>query len=266
MKRLGLCSFLFVVCALTNAAADSITLVFDEMATCTPPPFVVPSASTCSVSIIPPLGTIVLQDGIVNQFFGNPIRFPVSLLGVRYTINTTVPMFSWGLAVDTITHLSNFYIVDGVPEIACCSPGDAVGLGGEYFQFATAYPLGLFNGHLGGLPTGGWQQSAQIDVFNSGAAPLTLADVLAPPLPLDVSTSVYSGEPLIQVPFATTAAPLPFLGTSEVFYGATVPEPPSAILLLSELGIAAGFMKRHSLRKSIARVLSKTSSSTLVGG
>jgi hypothetical protein len=249
MKRLALCSFLFVACALTDAAADSITLVFDEIATCTP--FVKPSASTCKLSEIEPVGTILLKDGIANQFYNVFPRLGnfASLLGVRYTINTTVPMFNWGLSVDTLTHLSNFYIVDGVPNNAG-SGADEVENHAEYLQFSLAQALGLFNGHLG--VTGGfWEHSAQIDVFRAGAAPLTLADVLAPNIAVPpIDDLLYSGDPLLELPFGATSG-LDVPGPNEVFYGATVPEPPSGLLLVTGLGIVVCL--RNRFRRSSSK-------------
>lgn len=229
MKRMSLficvCSFAFVLCASTGATADSMLLSFNKQATCTP--FVHPSPTTCTLSTIPTLGVVVLQDGIVNQFYGedNGLR---ALLGVQYSISTTVPMFNWALSVDTITHLGNYAIVDNVSHAACCL-GDQV-LGLEYFQNDVAYPLGLFNGHIGSIPVGYWQSSAQFDVFaGSGylTGPLTLANVLAPHPPgffEPTSTTTYSGDPLIQVPFAATADDISCCGGAaprEVFYGAT---------------------------------------------
>lgn len=135
-------------------------------------------------------------------------------------------MYGWALSADVITHAGNVMLVDGVPVYACCI-GDWLWFG-EYFQYDVAYPLGLFNGHLGGVPTGFWQSSAQIDIFgNLNGSPLTLADVLAPHPPghfEPTSTTIYSGDLLTQVPFATTADDISCCGGAaprEVFYGAT---------------------------------------------
>jgi hypothetical protein len=87
-----------LLCAPTNAVASVISLDFNMFAQCADS-----SCGSAIISKIPSVGSIVVQDGIPNEFLvipGYPYPDHTGDSGVRFTVTTSVHMGRLGFLVD----------------------------------------------------------------------------------------------------------------------------------------------------------------------
>jgi hypothetical protein len=215
---------LFVTCT-TYASGDSVLLHFNQVALCGFPA----NMSSCTVEYVPEFGTVLVQDKIPNEFPNTLTGRNAGPFGVRYTVTTPNNIGRGMITADTTTHVRNSLVIDGVSyQVSHDGTYDYLPpFGSEFFQFSITTPLGYFNGHF--LPT--WQHTFQFDLFTDGAE-LTLSDVLGVTPSGPFFSLDYAGQPFTQVSFATVQ-PLD-VGDSRVgylFYGATLPEPSSILLM-----------------------------------